>query len=66
MTLEELPLAPAIQQVQYPGRPSAVPHESRRPGSRHLYAGHHLASTPGDRQAHPRPGWAARFWCRLR
>jgi hypothetical protein len=28
----------------YPGAPSPVPHESRRSGSRRLYAGHRLAS----------------------
>jgi hypothetical protein len=33
--------------------PSHVPCKSRRPGSRRLYAGHHLASNTGSRQAHP-------------
>ena len=40
-----------------PGRrfrrsPSHVPCKSRRPGSRRLYAGHHLAKNTGTRQAH--------------
>ena len=33
--------------------PSHVPCESRRPGSRRLHAGHHLASRRVARQAHP-------------
>ena len=33
-----------------------VPHASRRPGSRHLHAGHRLASSTGIRQAHPGTG----------
>ena len=33
--------------------PSHVPCKSRRPGSRRLYAGHHLARNAGTRQAHP-------------
>jgi hypothetical protein len=33
--------------------PSHVPCKSRRPGSRRLYAGHHLASNAGSRQAPP-------------
>ena len=45
----------------YPGWPSAVPCGRRRPGSRHLYAGHHLASNPGNRQAHPGDFGAPRF-----
>ena len=32
--------------------PSHVPCKSRRPGSRRLYAGHHLAKYTGTRQAH--------------
>jgi hypothetical protein len=32
------------------------PHASRRPGSRHLHAGHRLASNAGFRQAHPGTG----------
>ena len=48
-----------------PGWPSAVPHGRRRPGSRHLYAGHHLASNPGNRQAHPGALCAPRFRCHL-
>jgi hypothetical protein len=32
------------------------PHASRRPGSRHLHAGHRLASNAGFRQAHPGAG----------
>ena len=40
-----------------PGRlfrrsPSHVPCKSRRPGSRRLYAGHHLAKNTGTRHAH--------------
>src|SRR5208337_799390 len=38
---------------QFPGTPSHVPHGSRRPGSRHLCAGHRLASKRDTRQAHP-------------
>jgi len=38
-----LSLSPPLQR-QYRGTPSHVPHESRRPGSRHLCAGHRLAS----------------------
>src|SRR5215472_10734677 len=64
-TLEALPLAPATRQAQCPGKLSAVPHQSRRPGSRHLYAGHHLASNPGNRQAHPGTRSAPRFRCHL-
>ena len=37
----------------YRRSPSHVPCKSRRPGSRRLYAGHHLASNTGTRQAHP-------------
>ena len=42
-----------------------VPCGRRRPGSRHLYAGHHLASNPGNRQAHPGDSYAPRFRCHL-
>jgi hypothetical protein len=42
-TLGDLPLA-ALPGGQYRGALSHVPHESRRPGSRRLHAGHHLAS----------------------
>jgi len=48
-----------------PGWLSAVPRGRRRPGSRHLYAGHHLASNPGNRQAHPGDLGAPRFRCHL-
>ena len=37
----------------YRRSPSHVPCKSRRPGSRRLYAGHHLARNAGTRQAHP-------------
>jgi hypothetical protein len=36
----------------YRRSPSPVPCKSRRPGSRHLHAGHHLARNAGTRQAH--------------
>jgi hypothetical protein len=36
----------------YRRSPSHVPCKSRRPGSRRLYAGHHLARNAGTRQAH--------------
>src|SRR5215472_3561867 len=49
----------------YPDWLSAVPRGRRRPGSRHLYAGHHLASDPGNRQAHPGDLGAPRFRCHL-
>jgi len=38
--------------AQYRRSPSHVPRKSRRPGSRRLYAGHHLAKNTGTRQAH--------------
>ena len=50
----ELSLSPPFPGRQYRGTPSHVPHESRMPGSRHLCAGHHLASNPGNRQAQSR------------
>src|ERR1700733_14051598 len=50
---------------QCPGWLSAVPCGRRRPGSRHLYAGHHLASDPGNRQAHPGDLASPRFRCHL-
>jgi hypothetical protein len=46
-TLAGLPLA-APTGRQYRDRLSAVPCRSRRPGSRHLCAGHHLNNTPGQ------------------
>jgi len=63
-----LPLAPATQE-QYQHAPSRVPHPSRRPGSRHLHAGHRLASNtgipPGSSQGgHYRPGPDAVFCSR--
>ena len=64
--LRRIPLpAPARGRAAYPGWPSAVPRGRRRPGSRHLYAGHHLASNPGNRQAHPGDLCAPRFRCHL-
>ena len=39
--------------TQHRRSPSHVPCKSRRLGSRRLYAGHHLASNTGIRQAHP-------------
>jgi len=64
--LGNLPLAPASHSFLpcgqlFQGTPSHVPHESRRPGSRHLCAGHHLASKSGNRQAHPGPSTNTRF-----
>jgi hypothetical protein len=45
------------------------PHMSRRPGSRHLHAGHRLASNTGippgsSRDGHYRPGSDAVFYSR--
>jgi hypothetical protein len=45
--------------------PSHVPCKSRRPGSRRLNAGHHLANNAGSRQAHPGNAGAPRFRCHL-
>jgi hypothetical protein len=45
--------------------PSRVPCKSRRPGSRRLYAGHHLARNAGTHQAHPEDALGPRFRCRL-
>src|SRR5262249_64760 len=58
--LAALPPPPPAGQP-YPGWPPAVPCGRRRPGSRPLYAGHHLASNPGNRQAHPGDFGAPRF-----
>jgi hypothetical protein len=53
--LGALPLAlPRRSSVD--ARLPVFPHASRRPGSRHLHAGHHLASNTGSRQAHPGTG----------
>ena len=51
---------------QHRRSPSHVPHESRRPSSRRLRAGRHLASNSGNRQTHPRsesktPGFDATY-----
>ena len=53
--LGTLPLAARASEPRPPYRrsPSHVPCKSRRPGSRHLYAGHHLARNAGTRQTHP-------------
>jgi len=66
-----LPLAarrtqPAGPDGRFRRSPSHVPCKSRRPGSRRLYAGHHLARTRDTRQAHPEgrsrtPGFDATF-----
>ena len=56
LPLGALPLAPASSRAQCQHAPSHVPHASRRPGSRHLHAGHRLASNTGFRQAHPGTG----------
>ncbi len=56
-----IPFLPPV----YPGAPH-VPRRSRRPGSRRLYAGHHLARNAGTRQAHPGTYSTLRFRCRLR
>src|SRR5215472_8856506 len=58
-------LSPPRPGQSYPDWPSAVPYGRRRPGSRHLYAGHRLASNPGNRQAHPGDLAAPRFRCHL-
>jgi hypothetical protein len=43
-TARNAPSHPPNSSGQFPHAPSPVPHESRRPGSRRLYAGHRLAS----------------------
>src|SRR5258708_12033150 len=69
-TLEELPAARPTLAGLYRDAPSHVPHESRRSGSRHLCAGHHLASkrvspspipghAPSPRSEAPSPNNAA-------
>src|SRR6266576_4812414 len=50
---------------QYQDTPSPVPHGSRRPGSRRLHAGHHLARRRHTRQAHPGIHITLRFRCLL-
>ena len=45
-----------VERSAYRRPPSHVPCKSSRPGSRRLYAGHHLASTRVSRQAHPEGG----------
>ena len=68
--LRFLPLAgslsrPPQRRSPYRRSPSHVPCKSRRPGSRRLYAGHHLASNAGTRQAHPEGHQDPRFRCHL-
>ena len=46
------PWGPTSPGRPYRRSPSHVPCKSRRPGSRRLYAGHHLAKNTGTRQAH--------------
>ncbi len=58
-------LSPARTSRAYPGTPSPVPHGSRRPGSRRLHAGHHLARRRHTRQACPGIRLTPRFRCRL-
>ena len=65
-----LPLAarrtdPQARDGRFQRSPSHVPCKSRRPGSRRLHAGHHLAKTAGTRQAHPGNAGAPRFRCHL-
>ena len=55
------PSRPPHHGAQYQDAPSHVPHGSRRPGSRHLHAGHHLASKRAFRQAHPGTELTPRF-----
>src|SRR6266704_526013 len=47
------PQLTAASTRRYRNPPSYVPCRSRRTGSRHLYAGHRLASKRDTRQAHP-------------
>src|SRR5215472_18029907 len=54
--LDALPLAPPRCGRSISTRLPVFPHPSRRPGSRHLHAGHRLASNTGIRQAHPGTG----------
>ena len=56
---------PNTTRVQYRLTPSHVPHRSRRPGSRHLHAGHHLARNTGTRQTHPEIVLSSRFRCQF-
>ena len=49
---------PASSRAQYQRVPSHVPHASRRPGSRHLHAGHRLASNTGIPPGSSRGGYA--------
>ena len=48
-----------------PRPPSNVPYESRRSGSRRLYAGHRLANTWAPARLHPGFWNPTRFWCHL-
>ena len=51
---------------QYQDAPSHVPHESRRPGSRHLHAGHRLASRRAPARLIPEHTPSPRFRCHLK
>ena len=57
-------LSPPLKARPYRGALSHVPHESRRPGSRHLHAGHHLASRRVSARLIPGQN-NTRFRCRL-
>jgi len=55
----------AVTDEQYRHLPSHVPCRSRRPGSRRLHAGHHLANQRAPARLHPGTLRRPRFRCRL-
>ena len=64
-TIRALPLTHLPAGRKYRDTPSPVPLGRRRPGSRHLHAGHHLANKRHTRQAHPGVVLTPRFRCHL-
>jgi hypothetical protein len=63
--LGALPLAPATLRAQYQRGLPVFPHASRRPGSRHLHAGHRLASRRVSARLIPGRALSPRFRCRF-
>jgi hypothetical protein len=63
--LGALPLAPAICGRSISARLPVFPHASRRPGSRHLHAGHRLASKRVSARLIPGQALLPRFRCRF-
>jgi len=62
--LSALPLAPDTTnpcQAQFPRPPSHVPYGSRRPDSRRLHAGHHLANKRAPARLIPGSHWHPGF-----